>query len=289
MADNSDPRLLHQYVKILCEDFFPRSTFRREVLGRAGEFINLTLTTMGYRVMQQRFPENVPVAKQFLNYWIEIPGKSEKTMVIGAHYDAVDSTPGADDNASAVAGLLEIARLFKNKVPAITLQLVFFANEEAPSFGTEHMGSFAFAQHLKRQKRPLEGMISLEMIGYFTDAKNSQTLPLSVLKLIYPNQGNFICFASTFKNFSLVNRVRQKFNGVSQFPNETFLGPALVKGLLNSDHSAFIANGYRAMMITDTAYYRNVNYHTPADRPETLNYEKMASVITGLVAMLENW
>jgi len=289
MIENSDPQQLRQYVKILCEDFFPRSTFRREVLGRAGEFINMTLGNMGYKVEQQRFPESFATAKQFLNYWIDIPGKSAKTLVIGAHYDAVDSTPGADDNASAVAGLLEIARLLKTRTAALSLKLVFFANEEAPSFGTEHMGSYAFAQSLRRQQKNLEGMISLEMIGYFTDARNSQTLPLSLLKLVYPDQGNFICFASTFKNFPLVNRVRKKFNRVSKFANETFLGPALVKGLLNSDHSSFIAHGYQAMMITDTAYYRNFNYHTPADRPETLDYEKMAAVVDGVVAMLENW
>ena len=285
----ADPQILQRLVKTLCEDFFPRSTFRREVLGRAGEFINMTLNHLGYAVQHQHFPESQPAHKQFVNYWVDIAGKSSDTIVIGAHYDAVDSTPGADDNASAVAGLLEIARLLQKKTPALTLQLVFFANEEAPSFGTEHMGSFAFAQMLRRQKKPLMGMISLEMIGYFTDAPASQTLPLSLLKLIYPDQGNFICFASTFGNFSLVNHVRKKFRRSSSFPSETFLGPALVKGLLNSDHSSFIANGYKAMMITDTAYYRNLNYHTPADLPDTLNYEKMAAIVDGIVAMLEHW
>ncbi len=285
----ADPQILQRHVKTLCEDFFPRSTFRREVLGRAGDFINMTLKNLDYAVERQNFPEAQPPPKQFANYWIEIPGKNSETLVIGAHYDAVDSTPGADDNASAVAGLLEIARLLQEKAPAITLQLAFFANEEAPSFGTEHMGSFAFAQMLRNQKKVLLGMISLEMIGYFTEAPNSQRLPLSLLKLFYPDRGNFICFASTFENFSLVNCVRRKFKKMSSFPSETFLGPKLVKGLLNSDHSAFIANGYKAMMITDTAYYRNLNYHTPADRPETLDYKKMATVVDGIVAMLQHW
>lgn len=209
-------------------------------------------------------------------------GKTNKDiLVIGAHYDTDGMLSGADDNASGVAGLLEIARLLskdKNKLIK-PIHLVAFTLEEPPFFNSNNMGSYKYAEYLKNNNYSAE-MISLEMIGYYSEEENSQDYPVSLLKIIYPSKGNFISIVGSFGDYGLSYRIKKNIN-----PNNNNIGfqtlnsVKFTPGLTFSDHKNFWAMGYKAVMYTDTAFFRNKNYHTSKDKPETLDYKKMATAI----------
>ncbi len=200
-------------------------------------------------------------------------------IVVGAHYDSVPGSPGADDNASAVAVLLELAAL---KVPA---RFVAFANEEMPYSRTDEMGSLAFAKRARSRAEPVKAMFSLEMLGFYSDAPGSQKYP-PLLDWFYPDRANFIAFVGDLGAWRLVKRSHSLFRKHSSFPSEWLAGPAFIPGIMDSDHWAFRACGYPAVMVTDTAYNRNPHYHRASDTPEQLDYERMAHVTLGLAGML---
>jgi Zn-dependent M28 family amino/carboxypeptidase len=208
-------------------------------------------------------------------------------LVIGAHYDTVEGTPGADDNASGIAGLLELARLFSERTFAGTIQFVAFTLEEPPFFRTRHMGSYIYAEKLNREGREIEGMICLESIGYFTDTPGSQYFPVSMLKWFFPNKGNFIAFVSNLRSRGLLNRSKNAFKKGSVLPVESLAALSIVPGIDLSDHWSFWEFGYNAIMVTDTAFYRNPNYHGAGDTPDTIDYRRMTEVVLGLKATIE--
>ena len=200
-------------------------------------------------------------------------------IVVGAHYDTVPGSPGADDNASGVAVLIELSAMLRD----LQIRFVAFANEEAPYYLSPEMGSFVYARD---RGKGVRAMFSLEMLGYYRDEPGSQRYP-APLGLFYPDRGDFIAFVADLGSFSLVKKSRRLFRQNTDFPSEWLAAPRIVPGLSWSDHWSFRQHGYPAVMVTDTAFYRYPHYHLPSDTPEKLDYERMAQVTVGLAAMLK--
>lgn len=212
-------------------------------------------------------------------------------IVIGAHYDSAGKLPGADDNASGVAGLLELARMLYSKPPTDrTFELVFFASEEPPYFGTEHMGSYHHA-HKKDQHRAL--ILVLEMIGYFSDEPQSQHYPSPVLAALYPTTGNFIALVSNLDATQAVRQSKGLFTAYFEYHGHldvvSLTAPTFIRGVDFSDHRNYWETGVPALMVTDTAFYRNAYYHTEYDTYEKLDYEKMAHVVNAVFVTVHGY
>ena len=209
-------------------------------------------------------------------------------IIVGAHYDVCGLQPGADDNASAVAGLLEIARLMGANADRLRYRLDFVAYclEEPPFFGSSHMGSYVHARSLRNQKASVKEMLCLEMIGFFSEHENSQTFPLPIMRWFYPTRANFIAVVSNLRNWSLVRQVQHDMQMGTDIKVCKLSAPAIVPGIGLSDHSSYWKFGFPAAMITDTAFYRNPNYHQSSDTIETLDFEKMSQVVNAIVAHL---
>jgi Zn-dependent M28 family amino/carboxypeptidase len=221
------------------------------------------------------------------NIEAEVRGRErpDDIIIIGAHYDSVQGSPGANDNASGVAATLALARRFADTSSACTLRFVLFANEEPPLFQTEHMGSRVYAKRSRERGENIVLMLCLETIGYYSDEPGSQHL-LFPLNLIYPSTGNFIAFVGNVENGFLVQQLVGSFRQQAQFPSEGGALWDLIPGVGWSDHWAFWKEGYPAVMVTDTAPFRYPAYHSPADRPELVQYERMARVVSGLQAVI---
>jgi Zn-dependent M28 family amino/carboxypeptidase len=222
-----------------------------------------------------------------------VPGKGRSRNVVGihetpadclvvlvAHTDSAPPAPGADDNASGVAVLIELAAM---KIP---VRFVAFANEEMPYFLGPEMGSWAWATRARERGERVRAMFSLEMLGYYRDAPGSQRYP-PPLGLFYPDRADFIAFVGDLGARSLVRRSIEHFRGQAMFPSEGVAAPAFIPGVTWSDHWSFRRNGFAAIMITDTAFNRYPHYHLPSDTPDKLDYERMARVTLGLAAMLK--
>jgi hypothetical protein len=204
-------------------------------------------------------------------------------IVVGAHYDTVPGSPGADDNASAVAVLIELQKMLAPE--RLPIAFVAFVNEEMPYSFTLESGSFQCAKRAKELGEPVRAMFSLEMLGYFSDAPGSQRYPWP-LSLIYPDRANFVAFVGDLGARALVREAIGLFRKGSRFPSEGVAAPAALPGIRASDHWSFRLHGFPAIMITDTAYNRNPNYHRASDTPDTLDYDRMARVTVGLASML---
>ncbi|HWI40022.1 MAG TPA: M20/M25/M40 family metallo-hydrolase, partial [Verrucomicrobiae bacterium] len=209
------------------------------------------------------------------------------TVVVGAHYDTVPGSPGADDNASGVATVLELARRFRGRGGEHTIRFVFFVNEEPPFFKGELMGSRVYARWLRSRGEKVVGMLSVESVGYFSDARGSQSYPFPNPGL-YPGTGNFIGFVSNLGSQPLLMRALRSFRGRGSIPSEGLAAPGLVAGTDWSDHASFWEQGFPALMVTDTAPFRNPHYHTAGDLPERLDFRRMAEVAEGLAAVVED-
>jgi Zn-dependent M28 family amino/carboxypeptidase len=208
-------------------------------------------------------------------------------VVVGAHYDSVMGSPGANDNASGVAALLELAKEFCAAGPRRTLRLVAFVNEEPPFFKTGEMGSLVYARAARAQGEKIVAMVSLETIGYYSEAEGSQEFPFPPLRLLYPTRGNFVAFVGNFASRRLLRRSLAAFREAGAFPAEGLVAPEWLVGVDWSDHWSFWRSGYPAIMITDTAPFRYQHYHSRADTPDKLDYGALARVTTGLREMVE--
>ena len=217
-----------------------------------------------------------------------IGGDNETGIVIvGAHYDSIPGTVGADDNATGVAGTLELARMLRGGKLTRTVRFVLFVNEEPPYFQTSEMGSVVFARQLRRDRVPVSAMISLEMLGFYSDTPGSQKYP-SGLSVFYPSRGDFISFVGNEESRDLVRRSIRSFRASTNFPSEGIAAPANWPGVGWSDHWAFWQQQYPAIMITDTAMFRNPYYHTPRDTVEHIDFERMARVVGGVRQVVES-
>jgi len=275
---------LHFHVQTLAGQIGERNVFHYERLVMAADYIRLTLAGAGYEVRLQPFEVAGKVCQ---NIETEVRGRErpDDIIVIGAHYDSVQGSPGANDNASGVAAMLAMARTFAKTGPARTLRFVLFANEEPPFFQTKDMGSRVYAMRSREQGENIVLMLNLETIGYYSDERGSQQLPFP-LNLIYPSTGNFIAFVSNVENGYLVQQLVGSFRQQAEFPSE---GGALwesIPGVGWSDHWAFWKEGFPAVMVTDTAPFRYPAYHSNADRPELVQYERVARVVSGLQAVI---
>lgn len=276
---------LKRHISMLSVTIGERNYLEYDNLQKAARYITSEFNEFGYMSTQQVFQIE---GKKFANIVArKSSSQSAETLVIGAHYDSAMGTPGADDNASGVAALLEIARYFQDKQVNINMEFVAFTNEEPPFFRSEDMGSKRYANEKKANSTKLFGMICLEMLGYYSGKKGSQQYPIGLLKLFYPSTGNYIAFVSNSNSSGLKNLVVKGFKKNSKFKVRTLTAPSFVAGVDFSDHQSFWANGYKAIMVTDTAFYRNKNYHTTADTIDTLDFEKMSIVCEGVVRALE--
>jgi Zn-dependent M28 family amino/carboxypeptidase len=274
---------LREVVTVLARRIGVRSYREAGKLEEAAQYISGQFTSFGYQVTRQPF---YFFGNTYCNVIAERTGVAspETILVVGAHYDTVRTTPGADDNASGVAGLLALARMLATTQVSRTVRFAAFSLEEPPAHRTDSMGSYHYARSLKAKHEKLEGMICLEMIGYFRDEADSQRYPFPLSPSKFPKTGNYIAMVGNLRSRSFTRDIAQKFQSAVDLRVVTLNAPAIVFGIDFSDHWAFARFGYKALMVTDTAFYRNPHYHEPTDLPETLDYERMAKVVEGLAA-----
>ncbi len=269
---------LYRHVEFLSVKVGDRHLWKEGSLSNTANYIESILTTHGYAVHRQSYS---CYGKNVSNLIAEKTGTNRGIMILGAHYDTVPGTPGADDNASAVAGLLELARLLKENSNQKTLVFVAFVNEEPPCFGSYNMGSMVYAKHLKDRGISLDVMISLEMIGYFSK-EPIQTYPIPGMDFFYPKTGDFIGVVGNFHSYRYVSFFKKGIKRHSSINTRSLTAPEFFGGINLSDNYSFWHHGYRAIMITDSSFFRNRNYHQESDTIDTLNFESMAEVVKGL-------
>lgn len=284
VAEPLETRLGH-HLAVLCEEIGPRSILDSEALEQAGDYIEETLAALGYAVQEQEYAW---MGHTFRNLAIRLPGQThpDEVVVVGAHYDTVPGTPGADDNGSGVAVLLELARQCREMRLERTLHLVAFTLEEPPAFFTPWQGSRVYARALHQNRERVVAMLSLEMLGYYSDRPRSQRFPLFPMRWMYPNTGNFIGIVGNLRSRNLVRRVQEAFRRGCSLPVEALATSPLLPGVALSDHASFWRYGYLAVMVTDTAFYRNPHYHKPSDRLETLDLARLAQCVRGLAQVI---
>lgn len=277
---------LRETVWYLAGDIGQRSYLDMDRLEAAAQYIEERLGSAGCEAIRHPFGYQ---GRTYYNISAEIKGKGdgrEGILVIGAHYDTVIGTPGADDNASGIAGLIELARLSVIQHLPRTIRFVAFCLEEPPVFLTSRMGSHVYAAGLKEEGVEVFGMISLEMLGFYTGGRNSQYYPASFFRFFYPDRGDFIAFVGNLSSRQFTNSMKQAFRAGSSLPVESLNAVSVIPGVDFSDHRSFWKFGFRAFMVTDTAFYRNPNYHSPGDTPDTLDYGRMAECVAGLFTAL---
>lgn len=276
-----DPVRLQAHVRKLSVELGPRDESHIENLDRVAAYIKDEFSQTTSLVSEQ--PYRVQ-GRSYRNVIARFGPESEERIVVGAHYDSAGALPGADDNASGVAGLIELARLLERQPPPMRVELVAYTLEEPPYFGTTGMGSSVHAESLRKENVRVRAMFSLEMIGYFSDAPNSQRFPVGLFGAFYPSTGNFISVVGRLSDWSLVRHTKSAMRRASPLPVYSINAPSFVTGVDFSDQRNYWYAGYNAVMITDTAFFRNDNYHTEHDTDEKLDYKRMAMVVEGVYA-----
>jgi len=280
---------LRRDVERLC-GFGPRSFEQTRTLADIANWIREELSRAGLSATLESFRTG---RGPYANVVAKLPGASDRTptLVVGAHYDGCGATPGADDNGSGIAALLALGRwLGTQKTSTLfTIELVAYSLEEPPFFGTPEMGSAFHARARKAAGVSLAGMISLEMLGYFSDEPSSQQFPTALLKALYPSRGNFLMLAGNWRSRAFGKQVARWFAGGTQLPIHRLNAPDIIPGIQFSDHRNYGALGIPALMLTDTAFYRNPHYHEPSDLPDTLDYERMREAVLGIQAIVSGF
>ena len=271
---------LQTHVERLAEDIGERNVFAPEALERAAVYIEDEWETMGYDVERLEYDVS-GIRCANLVTTRKGSARSSEILLLGAHYDSVIGSPGANDNASGVAALLEIARMFQAVEPMLTVRFVAFVNEEPPFFWTHKQGSMVYAEAARRRGDDIRLMASLETIGCYSDQPGSQSYP-PLFRLFYPNRGNFIGIVSDFGSRPAMQRLAEAFRAQSDFPLQTVSTFRFIPGVSWSDHRSFWRHGYPAVMVTDTAFYRYRHYHAPTDTADKLAFPELAQVTLGL-------
>ena len=279
-TSSDQARTLYGHVKHLSTVIGSRSVLEFEKIEETKRYILGVLAGYGWSPEIQGFPYE---GRMYGNVIATIAGEKSaaETVVIGAHYDTVTGTPGADDNASGVAVLLELSRLLRGVRPDRTIKLVFFCLEEPPVFRTPSMGSFVYAERAKAAGERIAAMISLEMLGYYGTAEGGQAFPLPFMSLFFRTTPDFIAVVGNLSSRRLVGDVAASLRETGMVV-ETLSTVSLVPGVDFSDHRSFWKMGYPAVMLTDTAFYRNPHYHASSDTIDTLDFRRMALLLDGL-------
>jgi Zn-dependent M28 family amino/carboxypeptidase len=297
-----DPARLKTHVQKLSSDIYPRSFDFSENLERAGQYIFEQLKESGAKVSIQ---EVVVQESKYKNIIARFGPDESPLLVIGAHYDTYGDTsagakhprghtkdthtPGADDNASGVAGLIELARLLGRENQSRAIELVAYTLEEPPHFRGDFMGSLWHAKSMQAKKQHVELMISLEMIGYFSDEPGSQSYPVPGMSSLYSDRGDFIALVGAMRDFELMRRLKSRMSGATSLSVHSVNAPAILPGIDFSDHLSYWSLGMPAVMVTDTSFFRNKNYHLAGDTYEKLDYRRMAQVVQGVYAVTQGY
>jgi hypothetical protein len=275
---------LHADVQKLAGEIGERNMWHYPQLNAAADFIENSLSRAGLHPRRDSYELRGQACH---NIEAEIPGTHPEIILIGAHYDSVFGSPGANDNGSGVAAVLALARRFAGRKTEHTLRFVTFVNEEPPYFLSGEMGSLVYAGRCKTRGDKISAMISLETIGYFSDAPHSQIYPSRALGAFYPKIGNFIGFVANLHSRSLLRRVVALFRKHEKIPSEGAALPWFIPGVSWSDQWSFWKHGYPGIMVTDTAPFRYPYYHSANDTPDKLDYDRFALVVSGMEKVIE--
>lgn len=276
---------LMAHVQKLGAEIGERNLARYPRLLEAARYIETELQDGGWRVRRDSYELQ---GKNCSNLEAELPGATPEIVLIGAHYDSVLGSPGSNDNGSGVAALLALAHRFAGSQNIRTLRFVAFVNEEPHYFQTPQMGSYVYAARCRERNDPIEAMISLETIGYYSSAAGSQTYPAPGLGLLYPRTGDFIAFVGNVASRSLLRDALGTFRRHAQIPSQGGALPAAVPGVGWSDQWSFWRHGYPGIMVTDTAPFRYPHYHAASDTPDKLGYDSMTRVVVGLEKVIRS-
>jgi hypothetical protein len=275
---------LRVHVERLAGLIGERHLGRPPALNAAAALIERELAASGDLVERQTYD---PGEGEVVNLIVERRGvqRADEVVILGAHYDTVAGTPGADDNASAVAVLIEVARLLRDRTTQRTLRFAAFTCEEPPHFYTDTMGSEVYARRCRMRGERIVGALCLEMVGYYSTAVNKQQLPDEVprfLRWLFPRRGDFLASVGNLRSWRLAGAFRGGFKRATDFPLYSVALPEAVHSIRLSDNSSFWDHGFPALMLTDTSFLRNPHYHRPTDTPDTLDYPRMARVTVGV-------
>ncbi len=278
---------LYGHVEALSVGIGSRSVYEYERLNAARDYILNSLQAMGYQPELQTY---LYEERPYSNVIVTLPGgeRFDEVVLFGAHYDTYAGTPGADDNASAVAVLLELCRRVKDEKPGRTLKMVFFTLEEPPVFRSEFMGSAVYAERARKAGEDIVAMVCLEMVGYYSEERGGQAFPLPFMSLIYPATPNFIAVVGNLASRNLVKKAAASLRREGGIGVETLCTVRFFPGVDFSDHRSFWKQGYPAVMITDTAFFRNPNYHSETDTIDTLDFPRMEILLRGIVRMAKD-
>ena len=271
-------------VEFLAKTIGPRGLHSPGTMERSAAWIEGEFRAAGYEPSRQIYEAR---GTTVANIEALLPGgaRASEFLVVGAHYDTDAGCPGANDNGSGVAALLEIAAALRARKPACSVRFVAFANEEPPFFQKEGMGSLVAARASRAKGEAIRGMLSLETIGYYSDAEGSQKYPFP-FALFYPSKGNFISFVGNVASRSLVRQSVASFRRHAAFPSIGAALPGAIPGVGLSDHWCYWQSGYAALVVSDTAPFRYEEYHSSADTPDKVGFERMARVVEGLTAVV---
>jgi hypothetical protein len=277
---------LRSHVNLLAGIIGPRYLGKPSTIDATTAYITQQFTDIGDTVTRQTYSVNNTTASNLI---IDRPGSThpDQIVIVGAHYHTVPSTPGADDNASAVAMLIEVARLLKPLAFRRTLRFVSFACEEPPHFYTDTMGSQHYAHSCRQAQEKIVAMLCLEMVGFFSDQPNSQQIPPAIprpLHFLFPKRANFLTSVANFKSAKLLYSFRKGFKRATNLRLFSIALPERINEIRLSDNSSFWDQNYPALMITDTSFLRNPHYHQPTDLPETLDYPRLTQATLGVAS-----
>lgn len=283
---------LRGHVLMLAETIGERSAFQPDEQDRARDYVAAQLRAMGYEVELQEYAPLRRSAsgrvRPYYNIEARLPGRGspgEADWILGAHYDTAPGTPGAEDNASAVAVLLEAARELKKAPGGRGVRFVSWSTEEPPAFTTRDMGSYRYLRLLRERGVKIHGLLNMDMVGYFNPKAGSQLFP-PLLSALHPDTGDFVSLAGNLSSLGLLRSVEASWKKASALPVEPVFLPSVASALFLGDHLNFWFAGERAVFITDTAYFRFPYYHRYEDTPEKLDYEKMAELTRAVTAVL---
>jgi len=273
-----------RHIEILADKIGERNIWNLKRLNEAAAYIFYILGNFGLQGLEQTFTADGKIVKN-IEFKLEEKQKQKEIVIVGAHYDTCFGTTGANDNATGIAAMLEIARLLKATSMDRNLRFVAFVNEEPPFFQTTEMGSYIYAQRSRKLSENIVAMLSLETIGYYSEQQDSQSYPFP-FSLFYPDKGNFIGFVGDIRSKDLVRKALSSFRKQTKFPSQGVAAVPWLPGIAWSDQWAFWKEKYPAIMITDTAPYRYPYYHTSEDTPDKIDYDRTARVVYGLAKVV---